>query len=501
MSYLCQTGVLVRIELFFMDSQVKMNSTVLFLKEMHVLAQKLSWIEDDSVVDELKDLFVKNSSLLNDDENTASFINELIYCAEKNVTPDDVDNLISHLNSFFIGYVSMLPCHVIFVGRDWDSYRLSATFLPSNMEKITAFEINLDSEPESISLNFDDDKFLPIVVTDSMGFNFIKQNNLEFPGALTTLQFLEKNTTHVGMDIGFIPLLNSRYEKLISEPDVKSVILGSSYAYQGFPEELLDKSVNLSIFSGDFTLSYSLIKKIIETTSIKNFTICTGFYDAFFELSMGLAPTFPVARFFCKNQKIEYNFRKKKEHLNGELKKPYITGPLDLFIQHIYEKDNYLQFSNDEELSPLNSLLLDESMVKRSVDFINDRNYRTDFSYSSNDILNRVSELSVNYKRKHSFENNKEIISSLISLIKETNSRLNFIVMPFTDFYVENFDKNLKNETLEYIESITDGNHVFMTDLSTHKAFTPEDYYDADHLNFNGAKKLCNIVKQLGFDI
>ena len=73
--------------------------------------------------------------------------------------------------------------------------------------------------------------------------------------------------------------------------------------------------------------------------------------------------------------------------------------------------------------------------------------------------------------------------------------------MPFTQFYVENFDKTLKNETLAYIKSIVNDNNVFMTDLSTHKAFTPEDFYDSDHLNFNGAKKLCNLVKELGFDI
>lgn len=60
-----------------------MNNTVLFLKNIHFLAQKLSWLENDSVVDELKDLFVRNSNLLNDDEITTSFINELIYCSEK----------------------------------------------------------------------------------------------------------------------------------------------------------------------------------------------------------------------------------------------------------------------------------------------------------------------------------------------------------------------------------------------------------------------------------
>lgn len=129
------------------------------------------------------------------------------------------------------------------------------------MKKVTAFEINTTTDPDSIFLNLNDDTAIPIVVTDYIGFNFIQKNNIEFPDALTTIQFPEKNTSRFNIDIGFIPHLNSRYKKLLSEPDVKSVILGSSYAYQGFPDKLLDKSVNLSIFSGDLTLSYSLIKK------------------------------------------------------------------------------------------------------------------------------------------------------------------------------------------------------------------------------------------------
>jgi hypothetical protein len=477
-----------------------MNNIVLFLKEIHRLAQKLSWIENDSVVDELKDLFIRNSYLLNDDENTTSFIDALIYCSEKNVTPDDVANLISHLNAFFAYYFSTLPCHIVFIGRDWNSYQRNALFLPANMEKITVLEINLDTEPESIRVNLDDNTTIPIVVTDAPGFNFIKINNIEFPAALTALQFPERNTSRFDMYVGFIPLLNSRYEKLMSRPEVKSVILGSSYAYQGFPDKLLEKAINLSVYSGDLTLSYSLIKHITEKTNTKNFIVCVGLYDAFYELSLGAAPAFPVIRYFCKKHNIEYNFRSKAGKLTNESTKQYILGPLDLFVQHIYEK-NHPQYFNDEELSNINSMLQDEAAVKKSVDFINNRSYSTDFTYSSASILSRVSDLSRHYPRKHSFENNKEVVASLISLIKETNSTLNFIVMPCPEFYIKNFDKNLKDETLAYIKSMTNDHNVFMADLSSHSAFTPDDFYDTDHLNFNGAKKLCDLVTQLGLDI
>ena len=478
-----------------------MNSTVLFLKNIHLLAQKMSWIQNDSVIDELKDLFIQNSSLLNDDENTASFINELIYCAEKNVTPDDVDNLISHLNSFFIHYFSTLSCHVIFVGQDWHQYILNSVFLPCKIEKVTSFEIKLETGPETIQLNLEDDNLIPIVVTDHIGFNFLKNNNIQFPDVLTALQFPEKNRNRFSIDAGFIPLLNSRYEKLLNDPEVKTLILGSSYGYQGFPDKLLDKAVNLSLFSGDFTLSYSLIKKAVETTKIKNFIICIGLYDAFFELSMGGSPTFPIARYFCKSQHIEYNYRKKEAGSINTDTRPYITGPLDLLIQYIYKQQHHPQFDHDEELSWLHDLLLDMPNLSKSVDFINDRSYCTHFSYSSTEIHNRVVELSKNYQRKHSFENNKDVISSLLSLIEATNSTLTFIVMPFTEFYRQHYDQNLKNETLAFIKSVTNSTNIFMTDLSAHQSFTPEDYYDADHLNFYGATKLCKIVRELGLEI
>ena len=184
-----------------------MNNTALFLKNIHLLAQKLSWIESDSVIDELKDLFITNSSLLHDDENTASFINELIYCAEKNVTPEDVEKLISHLNSFFIYYLSTQSFHIVFVGENWSSYQRNALYLPFNMERITSFDVNLETDPECIRLDLDDDTLVPILITDYIGFNFLKKNNIQFPDILTSIQFPEKNTSRFNTDIGYIPLL------------------------------------------------------------------------------------------------------------------------------------------------------------------------------------------------------------------------------------------------------------------------------------------------------
>ncbi|WP_039057584.1 hypothetical protein [Enterobacter sp. Bisph1] len=475
-----------------------MNNTALFLKNIHLLAQKLSWLENDAVVDELKALIITNSHLLNEDKVTNAFINELIYCSEKNVTAEDVAKLIAHLNAFFIAHFLSHPCHVIFIGRDWAAYQRTALFLPTNVEKTTVFEINQHTDPESVRVDLEDDTTIPIVVTDYTGFNFIKKNNIEFPEALTALQFPERNNDLYNEVIGFIPLLTERYEKALSQSDVKSVVVGSSYAWQGFPDELLEKSVNLSIFSGDITYSSSIIKNITETTSIKNFILCIGLYDVFYELSMRGVNTFSAARFFCSINNIEYSFRRKEGDIISEANKQYILGPLDLFILQIYAQETHQQYYGDEALSSINGLMQDETRLKKSVDFINQRTTCTNFTYSSTQILTRVSKLSKLYKRKNSFENNKQVLASLIALLKAKGCTLNIIVMPFTQFFIKNFESDLKNETLEFIESITDNTTVFMKDFSTHDAFGPEDFSDADHLNFNGANKLCSLAKQLG---
>lgn len=55
----------------------------------------------------------------------------------------------------------------------------------------------------------------------------------------------------------------------------------------------------------------------------------------------------------------------------------------------------------------------------------------------------------------------------------------------------------MRQETQAFLATIADGESSFFIDLSEDEGFTPEDYRDAHHLNFNGAQKLYRKLEWL----
>lgn len=43
------------------------------------------------------------------------------------------------------------------------------------MERITSFDVSLETDPECIRLDLDDDTLVPILVTDYIGYSFLKK--------------------------------------------------------------------------------------------------------------------------------------------------------------------------------------------------------------------------------------------------------------------------------------------------------------------------------------
>jgi hypothetical protein len=46
------------------------------------------------------------------------------------------------------------------------------------MERVTSFVVNMETDPEDIHVDLDDDTLVPILVTDYIGFNFLKKNTI-----------------------------------------------------------------------------------------------------------------------------------------------------------------------------------------------------------------------------------------------------------------------------------------------------------------------------------
>jgi hypothetical protein len=89
------------------------------------------------------------------------------------------------------------------------------------------------------------------------------------------------------------------------------------------------------------------------------------------------------------------------------------------------------------------------------------------------------------------FNKNKDILSDIIRFAADRNIKVVLLTTPVYHTYLENIDKEQLQLTVRSCEEmdIVNENVIYVNSLRD-KDFTESDFYDADHLNEIGAKKL-----------
>jgi hypothetical protein len=97
----------------------------------------------------------------------------------------------------------------------------------------------------------------------------------------------------------------------------------------------------------------------------------------------------------------------------------------------------------------------------------------------------------VHIENNMSFSKNVKTIHSIIAFAKKQNSIIIFVTCPAYYTYKENLEPNQLNSTLNTIEQLVANNpNTYYYNFLTDTTFVAADYYDGDHLNDIGAKKL-----------
>lgn len=133
------------------------------------------------------------------------------------------------------------------------------------------------------------------------------------------------------------------------------------------------------------------------------------------------------------------------------------------------------------------------------------RENKTDFNcsklgfgtdYDSNNIQNIVETgkaAALRHKAKDDqwFEKNVDILNKIVAFAKERNIKIILYTSPAYKTYIENLDTLQLNRTFQEIQKIVSSNsnlkhYNFLND----KSFDATDFFDGDHLNDIGAKKM-----------
>lgn len=97
-----------------------------------------------------------------------------------------------------------------------------------------------------------------------------------------------------------------------------------------------------------------------------------------------------------------------------------------------------------------------------------------------------------------SYAKNYQIIKSIIDFSKTNNIKIIFITSPVYKTYRENLDPKQLNNTVNKIKKIVAINkNTYYYNFMSDRTFVAKDFYNADHLNEKGAKKLTLKIDSL----
>lgn len=177
-----------------------------------------------------------------------------------------------------------------------------------------------------------------------------------------------------------------------------------------------------------------------------------------------------------KNYSIYYDFNDKNIFNNFEL----LNGRVKNNFYRVY---NFLSYKID-----------DISCNKLGFSLSYSKNYQN-LLKSGNIAAKRHT---VNMKEKNdTFKKNIHNLKRMIRFSKKNKIKLIFITTPCYKTYTSKLNKIQLNKTIFSIKRFINNKTVFYYNLLDQNSFGVNDYYDADHLNEKGAKKLTLLVDSL----
>lgn len=245
--------------------------------------------------------------------------------------------------------------------------------------------------------------------------------------------------------------------------EINTLILGSSHTFYGInPEYFSKKTFNAAYVSQSLDLDYEILKKYnSELKNLKTLVIPISYFSLFETLESD------VEKWRIKNYVMYYGFENKYqftanfETLNNDIKEN-VKKTIKYYI--------------------LNTSFITTSNLGWGTNF-NSKNKKQ--------LKGEVTAKKHTAKNFDLYQENLNTLHKIITLCKKNNTKIIFITTPTHESYYQNLNKIQLEKTTNTISDLVNKNsNCDYLNLLNSEKFTRKDFYDADHLNEIGAKKL-----------
>lgn len=255
----------------------------------------------------------------------------------------------------------------------------------------------------------------------------------------------------------------------LKKESIKTLILGSSHSLYGFnPEYFSEETYNLAHLSQTIDLDYLLLKKYInELPKLKTVVIRLSYTTLHEQLNES------TESWRQKDYNLYYNL-----NVSNTLK--LHSEVLSVKLKNNLKRLKSYYLEHEESISIINSgwAFFEDSHAMKSIE-----------------------ELGFTVAKKHTAKDNNlvleniEFLEKIVKLCNEHSVNLILVTLPAHKSYRD----NLETSQLEMLVSAgekmkmkySNCNYLNLLEVDN---FTETDFYDADHLNTNGAKKLSILI-------
>ena len=275
--------------------------------------------------------------------------------------------------------------------------------------------------------------------------------------------FLEYTLQHIDNDYHYKNnYLNKNAQKL------EVLFLGNSHSYYGIdPTFINKKSFNASHVSQSLAYDFEIFKKFNpKLTQLKILAIPISYFSLHFNVENG------KEAWREKNYCIYYNiFRSKK-----------ISNYFELTSNSAKTNNTILKdyFKKGKDLKKCNTLgwMLHDSIF-----------YKKDIAKNAKRSAKRH-----NYTVQKNLIQNRGILKEFIKYAKTQNFKIILYTVPVTQKYFTLLNSKKLEQNKNEMKNLTDNQTVFYFNFMNDNRFVETDFYDADHLNNQGAVKFSKIM-------
>lgn len=251
---------------------------------------------------------------------------------------------------------------------------------------------------------------------------------------------------------------------------INTLILGSSHTFYGLnPEFFSTKTFNAAYVSQSLGLDYEILNAYqSKLKNLKTVIVPISYFSLFETLETD------VEKWRIKNYVIYYSFENKYR-----------------FTDNFESLDNHIALNIKKMIK---YYVLNKPYITAST-----LGWGTNFNSKNKKPLNGIFTAKKHTAKNFNLYNeNVKSLQKIIALCKKNNIQIVFITTPTDKSYYENLNKiQIEKTTKTISELVKNNSNCNYLSLLKSEKFTKEDFYDADHLNEIGAKKLSLLLNKL----